>query len=137
MAGNPTPARWPVFSLLTQWLTEPRGKTSNDIAALAGLSGEEAARIRAHLRASPEDLRWLAGRDPGHAELLPHMLSATGIDPTKIPAETGEELARCCGACQDKPHCAEELARGAAAQNFPDFCPNAERLKTLRDTNDG
>lgn len=45
MAGNPTPARWPVFSLLTRWLTEPRGKTSNDIAALAGLSGEEAARI--------------------------------------------------------------------------------------------
>jgi hypothetical protein len=128
-----TQARWPLFDMVSRWVrncTAPDNSARGDSCLEA--SGEEAQRIRAHLRASPEDLRWLAGRDPGHSELLPHMLHATGIDESKLPENTRAALARTCGACPDKPHCADELAQGRAVKTYSAFCPNAPEIRKLR-----
>jgi hypothetical protein len=124
-------AQWPLFDIFPQWARAcVRPNTCDPLDRLG--SGEEMQRIRAHLRASPDDLRWLAGRDPGHAELLPHMLRATGLDESGLPQETRAALAKTCGACRVKPHCAEELARGRARHSYPRFCPNAAAIAALR-----
>lgn len=124
-----TQARWPIFDLLAQWA---RASPPGD-ADFFAQNNADAQRTRAHLRATPEDLRWLAGRDPGHAELLPHMLGANGLNEGELPPETRDALARTCGRCTDKPHCAEELAQKRAADTYTGFCPNAAAIKALRD----
>lgn len=131
--STPTPARWPLFDILSQW-ARARMAPSDDYRGddYLNSSSEEAQRIRAHLRASPEDLRWLAGRDPGHSELLPHLLRAAGLDESRLPPETHEAMARTCGACHSKPHCAEELVQSRAGETYGDFCPNAPAISRLR-----
>jgi hypothetical protein len=129
MTASPTPARWPLFDILSQWVGA--SALPSDGVFLAS-TGEEAQRLRAHLRASPDDLRWLAGRDPGHAELLPHMLWAVGLDEIRLPLATRDAMARTCGACRAKAQCAEELAQGRAGSTYAAFCPNAPAMRMLR-----
>jgi len=129
MSAAPTPARWPLFDILSQW-AQACALPGDDYVLNA--SGEEMRRIGAHLRARPDDLRWLAGRDPGHAELLPHMLRASGLDEAELPFETREAMARACGACRAKAHCAEELANQRAGDAYARFCPNAGAIEALR-----
>lgn len=131
MIRSTTPARWPLFDVLSHWARGAPGDGYRGGDYL-NASGEEAQRIRAHLRASPEDLRWLAGRDPGHSELLPHMLQAARIDECRLPHETHAAMARTCGACPSKLHCAEELAQGHAGATYAEFCPNAQAIGKLR-----
>lgn len=132
MTASPTPARWPLFELLSQWARSCTPAGERDFLDNSGGGGEEMQRIRAHLRGGPDDLRWLAGRDPGHAELLPHMLWAAGLDESRLPVQTREALAHTCGRCSIKTHCAEELAQGRAGDTYAGFCPNARAMRTLR-----
>jgi hypothetical protein len=135
MTHSTTPARWPLFDLLSQWThgCAAPGDSYRDNDFLNS-SNKEAQHIRAHLRASPQDLRWLAGRDPGHSGLLPHMLRAAGINEHGLPPETHAAMAGTCGACQSKPRCAEELAQGHAGESCGAFCPNAQRINALHGT---
>jgi hypothetical protein len=129
MTASPTPARWPLFNLLSQWARAAVPVGERDFL---GQDGEEAQRLRAHLRASPADLRWLAGRDPGHSELLPHMLWAAGLDEGRLATAEQAVLARTCRGCTIKAHCAEELVHNRAADSYVGFCPNALSIKALR-----
>lgn len=124
-------AQWPLFDILPQWARPCVPPAADDPLGRLG-SSEEMQRIRAHLRARPNDLRWLAGRDPGHAELLPHMLRAAGLDESRLPREMRDVLAKTCGDCSVKPHCADELARGRARHSHPRYRPNAAAIVALR-----
>jgi hypothetical protein len=130
MTASSTPARWPLFDVLSQWARASVPQGERDFLAQ---DGEEMQRLRAHLRASPADLRFLAGRDPGHSELLAHMLWAAGLDESTLPRAAHEAMAKTCGACRAKAHCAEELAQNRAADSYPSFCPNAPAIQALRD----
>ena len=71
---------------------------------------------------------------PQAAILLRRMLVALGIDPDspalKDHAAIGE-LQRACAACEHKQECAQDLARGTAAENFYSYCPNAKTLDSI------
>jgi hypothetical protein len=123
-------AQWPFIGALVSWLKP--SSHERDLEFLEKASGEEMQRLRAHVRAQPEDLRWLVGREPASSELLCHMLAATHIDANELPAETMRDLEQSCSRCQDKMHCADEIGTRHAAQTFEQFCPNAEKLKKLR-----
>lgn len=123
-------ARWPLFDLLSQWARSCIPAGERDFLQRGG--GEEMQRISAHLRASPADLRWLAGRDPGHSELLPHMLWAAGLSENRVPRVTREAMERTCSRCSIKAHCAEELAHNRAGDSYAGFCPNAPAIRALR-----
>ena len=71
---------------------------------------------------------------PQAAILLRRLLTELGIDPDsptlKDHAAIGE-LQRACAACTHKPECAEDLAKGTAAENFYAYCPNAKALDSI------
>jgi hypothetical protein len=126
MSGKSTPAQWPPVRRVSEWLTRSRAPHSEGPAAGQG-DAEEALP-----RAMPDDLRWLTGREPGSTELLCHMLQALKIDTAAIPAETMRLLERHCARCNAKFQCADELGLGRAETTMHGFCPNLERLRTLR-----
>jgi hypothetical protein len=123
-------AQWPIIRTLAAWLKP--SPYERDLAFLEKARGEEMERLRAHVRARPEDLRWLVGREPGSTELLCHMLTATRVDAREVPANVMRELELACSRCQHKMHCADEIGGGRAAKTFAQFCPNAERLRKLQ-----
>jgi len=130
MTTTSTPARWPLFNALAQWLRP--SPTSRDLAFLESCRGEEIERLRAHVRGRPEDLRWLVGREPDSTEMLSHMMDVTGVDERKVPAKAMRELERNCAGCKSKFHCADEIGNGRAARTFDRFCPNAQTRQTLQ-----
>jgi len=71
---------------------------------------------------------------PQAAILLRRMLIALGLDPDSLAlrdhAAIGE-LQRTCAACEHKRECAEDLAKGTAAEDFYAYCPNAKALDSV------
>ncbi len=125
-----TPAQWPIIRTLIDWLRPTAHE--RDLAFLEKARGEEMERLRAHVRGRPEDLRWLAARDPQSTELLCHMLAVTGVQEHRVPRSTMRELEHACANCIAKLHCADEIGHGRAAGNFGEYCPNSMALKSLQ-----
>lgn len=125
-----TQAQWPILRSLIDWLKP--SPYERDLAFLEKARGEEMERFRAHVRARPDDLRWLVGREPGSTEMLCHMLAATGVDEHKLPVLTKRALEQTCAGCAAKLHCADEIGHGRASRSFENYCPNAQTLKGLR-----
>jgi hypothetical protein len=91
-------------------------------------------RIAKDLGMSVNDLRGLAAKGPGAADVLQKMLLALSVDP-KALAETDpavlRDLQRICIVCSQKGRCQHELAEGTATEHFREFCPNAYTLDAL------
>jgi hypothetical protein len=82
----------------------------------------------------PGELREIASKGPGSADLLQKLLAALHVDPKEIAkANPGvlRDLQRLCVSCSDKTRCAHELDVGTAADHFHDYCPNAFTLDAL------
>jgi hypothetical protein len=83
---------------------------------------------------SVNELRGLATKGPGAADVLQKMLLALSVDP-KALAEADpavmRDLQRICILCSQKGRCQHELAEGTAAEHFREFCPNAYTLDAL------
>lgn len=126
-----SPTVWPRVEAVRQWLRERR-RQGRDLAFLERATGEEMQLLRAHVRRSREDLRWLAGRDPECAELLCHMTEAIGLDLQRIRADMLRRLRRGCANCGAKLRCADELARHRAGERFREYCPNYQDLRALQ-----
>lgn len=107
----------------------------------AGLRGEfarcgpeEIAHTAHELGLSSRDLFELAKKGPHSADLLQKMLLALGVDPKKLASDDPmimRDLQRLCVMCNQKKQCQHELAAGTAAENYPNFCPNAFTLEAL------
>jgi hypothetical protein len=91
-------------------------------------------RIAKDLGRSVNELRGLATKGPGAADVLQKMLLALSVDP-KALAEADpavmRDLQRICILCSQKGRCQHELAEGTAADHFREFCPNAYTLDAL------
>jgi hypothetical protein len=99
-------------------------------------SPEDVMQIAKDLRLEVSELRSLAAKGPGAADTLQKMLVALSVDP-KVLAESDpalmRDMQRLCIMCGQKGRCQHELARGTAAENFHEFCPNAYNLDALFD----
>lgn len=99
-------------------------------------SQEDVKRIASDLGLEASQLRSLAAKGPGAADLLQKMLVALSVDP-KVLAESEpalmRDLQRLCIVCGQKGRCQHELAQGTAAEHFHEFCPNAYSLDALFD----
>jgi hypothetical protein len=97
---------------------------------------DDVIRIAKDLGVSVSDLRGLATKGPGAADVLQKMLLALSVDP-KTLAEADpavmRDLQRICILCGQKGRCHHELAKGTAAKHFREFCPNAYTLDALLD----
>jgi hypothetical protein len=95
---------------------------------------DDIIRIAKDLGVPVSDLRGLAAKGPGAADVLQKMLLALSVDPQALaksdPAVT-RDLQRICIFCSQKRRCQHELAESTAAENFREFCPNAYTLDAL------
>ena len=88
------------------------------------------------LQLSPTELEELVRRAPT-ADELPRLLEALGIsarDLARIEPTVGANLERVCALCESKRECDRDLASGASAEHYQEYCLNAPRIAQLRET---
>ena len=93
-------------------------------------------RIANDLQLSPADLEELVRRAPTANE-LPRLLEALGIsarDLARVEPMVGANLERVCALCESKRECDRDLASGASAEHYQEYCLNAPRIAQLRET---
>ena len=93
-------------------------------------------RIANDLQVSPANLEELVRRAPT-ADELPRLLEALGIsarDLARVEPIVGANLERVCTLCKSKPECNRDLASGASAEHYQEYCLNASRIARLRET---
>lgn len=95
---------------------------------------DEVKQMASDLGVPLSELREIANKGPGGADLLSKMLVALKVDPNEIAkANPGvmRDLQRLCVSCGDKKRCQHELTDGTAAEHFHEYCPNAFTLDAL------
>lgn len=100
----------------------------------AACGPDEVMLIARDIGMSPNELRELASKGPGSADLLKKMLVALKFDPKTLEAadpRLTRDLQRLCTICGNKRQCEHELVAGTAAKNIREFCPNAVSLEML------
>ena len=93
-------------------------------------------RIATDLQLSPADLEELVRRAPT-ADELPRLLEALGIsarDLARVEPIVVHHLERVCALCESKSECNRDLASGASAEHYQEYCLNAPRIAQLRET---
>ena len=122
-----------VFGAIADWVRKYRSHAGNG-DAFGQCGPDEVKQIAKDLGMSPAELRAIARKEPGAADLLQKMLFALGIAPETLmkrdPAVM-RDLQRLCMSCSHKSRCQHELAVGEAAERFHEFCPNAFTLDAL------
>jgi transcriptional regulator with XRE-family HTH domain len=122
-----------VFGAIADWVRKFRSHAGND-DTFGQCSAEEVKQIANDIGISPAELRGIARKEPGSADLLQKMLVALGVAPETLikhdPAVM-RDLQRLCVSCTHKSRCQHELALGEAAERFHEFCPNAYTLDAL------
>ena len=87
--------------------------------------------------ANDSDLEELVRRGPHAADELPRLLEAVGIsarDLARVEPIVGANLERVCALCESKRECNRDLASGASAEHYQEYCLNASRIAQLRET---
>jgi hypothetical protein len=122
-----------VIGAIADWVKSYRHATGlRD--ELAHCGADEVKAIASDLGLTTADLRELASKGPGGADLLTRMLMAMKVDPkvlSELDPRVTRDLQRLCTTCGAKRRCEHELAAGTAVKHMHEFCPNAVSLKTL------
>jgi len=122
-----------VLDAIAGWIN--RYRHAHDVHdELGQCSQEDVMRIAKDLGVPVSDLRGLAAKGPGAADLLQKMLLALSVDPqalAKTDPAVMRDLQRLCIQCNQKGRCQHELAKGTASEHFREFCPNAYTLDAL------
>jgi hypothetical protein len=103
----------------------------SSVAEYDRLDGHEKARIANELGVSTDELRVLASKDKGSADLLVRRMETIGLDPRNTDPAVMHDLQRCCSKCLDKVLCAHELEDKPREVTWPRYCPNEATLGSL------
>jgi transcriptional regulator with XRE-family HTH domain len=120
-----------MFGAIAHWIGKYRSHTGE---AFGRCSPDEVKQIAKDLGMSAGDLREIARKGPGAADLLQRMLIALDVDPVALAKDDPavmRDLQRLCVSCTHKRRCRHELAAGTASRHFHEFCPNAFTLDAL------
>jgi len=121
------------LQVIANWVNKYRSRIGTG-DAFAGCTPDQVTQVAKELGMSPAELRGIARKGPGAADLLQKMLVALDVDPealTKSNPAVMRDLQRLCISCSHKSRCQHELAAGTAAEHFHEFCPNAFTLDAL------
>lgn len=122
-----------VLTSIADWVNNYRNSVGKN-AGLGQCDPGEVAKLASDIGVSPGELRALAKKGPGSADLVAKMLLALGVDPKTLVDKDPlvmRDLQRLCSTCGHKGQCAHELADGTAPLHFHEFCPNAYTLDAL------
>jgi hypothetical protein len=118
-----------VIDRFARWLKHRR-----EIAESCNCNSEEYARIAHDLNLSTAELNTLVRRGDDASDELPKMMQALRIDPEairRVEPMVMRDLERVCALCEHKRQCAHELTAAKAAEDYAEFCPNADTLGAL------
>ena len=116
----------------SDWLKHRR-----ELNEMRQLTVTDFCRIANDLRLSPAELMELVRRGPHTAAELPRLLEALGIsaqDLLRIEPLVALDMERVCALCGHKRQCARDLASGASAEHYQEYCLNAPTIAQLRET---
>jgi hypothetical protein len=122
-----------VVNAIADWVNKYRSMHAmhNDIGEC---SPEDVMRIATDIGITAAELRALAAKGPGAANLLEKLLLQLYVDPAQLakanPAVM-RDLQRLCVVCGQKARCQHELQSGTAAEHYREYCPNAFTLDAL------
>jgi hypothetical protein len=122
-----------VLDAIAGWINKYR-RMHGGHDELGQCTKDEVIQIAKDLGVPVSDLRGLAAKGPGAADVLQKMLLALSVDPqalTKADPAVMQDLQRICIFCSQKRRCQHELAGRTAGKNFREFCPNAYTLDAL------
>ena len=75
---------------------------------------------------------------PSHtADQMPRLLEALGIsaqDVARVEPMVVHDMERVCAMCKSKRECDRDLASGASAEHYQEYCLNAPRIAQLHET---
>lgn len=138
-SSNIPQPNYPVVEMVLSAIAEWVGKYRNALHHgddLAQCSPDEVRQIANDLGVSASQLVDLVNKGPNAAAELKKMLVALKVDPAVI-AKTDmlvmRDLQWLCVNCGEKKRCRHEIAKGTAAANYQEFCPNAMTLEALFD----
>jgi hypothetical protein len=105
-------------------------------AAIAELNrcGSDVERVAHDIGLDPADLRTLAGKWPGAADLLEQRMAQLKLDENDIRTSEPQvlrDLQRVCTVCASKGRCAHDLVKAASDPAWREYCPNAPTLAAL------
>jgi len=122
---------------IANWINRYRD-TLNRHNEFEKISPDQLMAMARDIGITPTQLRALASKRPGAADLLQKLFVALNIDPKKlekIDVRIARDMHWLCATCNNKTRCKHELAAGTAAENFREFCPNAIDLGALFNPN--
>jgi hypothetical protein len=91
-------------------------------------------RIATDLRVSPSELDELVRQGPDASDELPKLLQALGIDQADLARTQPlvlRDMERVCALCLHKRRCDDDLAAGASAAHYDEYCLNAPTIEAL------
>jgi hypothetical protein len=106
-----------------------------EIAELHDLDAGEFQRMAHELGLAPGYLDMLVQQGPPDADELPLMMKALGFSQETIDAINPREfhdMQTCCGECEHKHTCINDISTEKAAQNYQYYCANAETLRAMK-----
>jgi hypothetical protein len=117
---------------LSRWWQNWRSRR----AAIAELNccGADVERVAHDIGLGAADLRTLAGKWPGSAELLGQRLAQLKLDENDIRNKEPQvlrDLQRVCTVCASKGRCAHDLVNAPADPGWQEYCPNAPTIAAL------
>ena len=110
----------------SEWLKHRR-----ELSEMHQLNSTDFCRIANDLRLSPADLEELVRHGPHATDQLPRLLEALGIsaqDLARIKPMVMRDMERVCALCGHKRQCDHDLASGASAEYYQEYCLNAPTI---------
>ncbi|MBR1219242.1 hypothetical protein JQ557_14660 [Bradyrhizobium sp. U87765 SZCCT0131] len=122
---------------VSDWLLQRR-----QLRELAECEADPAdfARMAHEFSMTPDALDALVRQGPHSADELPHMLDAVGVNANEVRREHTallSDMERVCAFCQEKRRCRQDIAAGAVAEHYRDYCGNAATIGELKAANEG
>jgi len=126
---NPYPIVSHMIDVFGDWLKHRR-----ELRELREVDAAYLWQIASDLRMSSADLEALVRQGPHSADELPKMLTALGIDQNDLARTEPlvlRDMERVCSLCIHKRRCDHDLAAGAAAAHYAEYCGNAGTIEGL------
>jgi len=121
-------AAWSSANSILQWWRKRRS------AGLVDCGDEEIEHIAHDLCMSASELRELARKGPGSADLLLRRMASIDLNPEEVSLirhQIFQDLRRVCTRCRSRRRCIRDLACEPNSPEWKDYCPNASTLEEL------